>query len=156
MKYFISVIALLATVMATQMAQANFYLHPRAGLTISTGGDSRYTLGMTGGYRWTPFLSTELSYARLFGNSSSPDGDLIEADVRVGFPLGPLHGFASGGVGTIHTVLPGEDLWKNFIDFGTGLGFSLGPLGLSAGVTYAIVIDGEDFVGPYLSAGLSF
>lgn len=136
------------------LAQADLYLRPRAGATFPIrGGDAAYSLGVAAGYEWTDFFATEISYSRLIGTGGSPDGDAIRGEGIVSFPLPVVTPFASAGAGMIHT--PGD--WNSMILVGGGV--TLDPilfLQLGAGVSYAAVWSGPDFVEPYVLVGIAF
>jgi hypothetical protein len=138
-------------------AQASFYFRPKAGATFPIkGGDSSYSLGVTGGYSWSQYFATELSYSRLFGTGSAADGDLIKGEGVVTIPLPIVTPFASAGVGLLHASLPGKDAFDPMLLLGTGAQLAnILFLSISAGVTYAMVKNSADFIEPYVSVGFS-
>ncbi|MEZ4703817.1 MAG: hypothetical protein R3A11_01230 [Bdellovibrionota bacterium] len=154
MKHWLWLCAL-SIIFLSSPANADFYMRPKAGATLSTGGDARYSLGLSAGYRWTKNFSTEAGYSRLFGSGSVSNGDLVDADAILHFPMGPATVYASGGLGALHIDAGSGDAWKQFIDFGSGIAFKLLALQISTGVSYAIVKDADDFIQPYVSVGLA-
>ncbi|MFH1263373.1 MAG: hypothetical protein V1495_08050 [Pseudomonadota bacterium] len=149
---------LLLLLLVPTLAQAEFYVRPRAGMAIPLHGDSSYALGLTGGYRWTDFLSTEISYSRLLGTGAAPDGDMVQGEGIVSLPLLPVvTPFVSGGVGALHTSAAGASSWHSMILIGGGLALEkLLFVQISGGVTYAAVRHGESFFEPYIGVGLAF
>jgi len=139
-------------------AYANLYMRPRAGATIPVdGGDPSYSLGLTAGYQWTNFLATELSYSRLFATGNGADGDMIRGEGILSFPMPVATPYASGGFGALHTEIGGNDDWTSMILLGAGVTFQkILFLSFGAGVSYAIVQDGQDFLEPYVSIGIVF
>jgi hypothetical protein len=149
---------LLFLILIPSLAQAQFYVRPRAGATIPLHGDSSYALGVTGGYHWNDFFSTEISYSRLLGTGAAPDGDMIQGEGIVSLPLLPIvTPFVSGGVGAIHVSAAGASSWHSMILIGGGLALDkLLFVQISGGVTYARVVHGESFFEPYVAVGIAF
>lgn len=136
------------------LAQAEFYLRPRAGAAIPMdGGDVAYSLGVTTGYQWTSFLATEVSYARLISSGNAADGDVIRGEGIVSLPgLPVVTPYVSGGVGTVH-----YNSWNMMLVGGAGVTFQkLLFFQLGAGISYAAVQNHPDFLEPYVSVAIVF
>ncbi len=142
----------------TSPALARFYLYPRAGALIPVNGnDVSYSLGIKAGYQWTNFFATELSYSRLIGVGSAPDGDLVSGEGILSYPMQVVIPYISGGAGLVHTSFRGNNDVNSMVLLGTGITFpKILFFSIGAGVTYSIVQEGTDFIAPHIAIGFTF
>ena len=153
MKERFSLFLLTAAILLPSIAQAEFYLRPRVGATFAIdGGDTAYSVGAAAGFWWNKYLATEISYSRLIGSGSAPDGDLIRGEGIVSYPLPVATPFVSGGFGASHV-----GGWDPMILAGGGVSLNaLAPFFIEGGFSYAAVFGRPDFIEPYAAVGIGF
>lgn len=143
----------------TGSAFAGLYLKPQAGATVPVNGDDpSFAIGGAVGYQMFSLLSIEGSYARLVNmDNNGVEGDLYKGTGILSTPMGLVKPYASVGLGALRTTAAGNSDWTKMTLFGAGLNLTkLGPISVGAGVEYALVYDGQDFVQPHASVGFSF
>lgn len=144
----------------TTSSQANFYIRPHVGAAIGfNNGDAAYSLGVTGGYAITNFLSTDLTYARFLNITGDLEGDTFRGSLTVTAPTGILTPYASIGAGFIRYDLPdpfGTET-QFMVPIGGGLRLiKIALVSVSVGAQYLIINERDNLVEPYVNLGLHF
>ena len=157
--FTIAVLILFTTV---SLARAGgFYFNPSLGAAIPTEGSTKPSVGagLSAGYEFTSYLAAGLSYRFLYaaGDQELNTTHMYDLNATLFKRLPVITPYFRLGAGAYTMTFDHLDTRTDPL-FNVGAGVHLHPIpfiGLTAGVTYHVLVDATDFIEPLIYLGFS-